>query len=74
MRRRTESLSTGYTATITSKGQFTLPQALCLKLGIKRGDKVAMEVCQWPHHCRATAQAGSGREEGCVIIVGWRNR
>ena len=44
MRRKTESLSTGYTATITSKGQFTLPQALCLKLGIKRGDKVAMEV------------------------------
>jgi AbrB family looped-hinge helix DNA binding protein len=44
MRRRTESLSTGYTATITRKGQFSLPLALCLKLGIKRGDKVAMEV------------------------------
>ena len=48
MRRKTEALATGYTATITSKGQFTVPQPLCLKLGIKRGDKVAMEVVNEP--------------------------
>ncbi len=44
MRRKTENMRYGFTASISSKGQFTIPKPLCLKLGIKRGDKVEMEV------------------------------
>jgi len=33
-----------YVATITSKMQLTLPKRLCERLGIKRGDKMAVTV------------------------------
>ena len=32
------------TATITSKGQITIPQEVRQRLGLKQGDKVAFEV------------------------------
>ncbi len=44
MRRKTENMRYGFTATISSKGQFTIPKALCLRLGIQRGDKVEIKV------------------------------